>query len=47
MSRAGRLVAKARVSRVQHDRCIANLLPGWELADLAEGDVAIPGFPRS
>jgi hypothetical protein len=44
--RQGKLVARARVTRVQGDRCIADLMPGWELADVLEGDVVIPAFPR-
>jgi len=47
ISRNGKLVGKARVSRVEKDRSVANLLPGWELGDVMEGDVAIPALPRS
>jgi hypothetical protein len=36
LSRHGKLVAKVRVSRVQNDRSIANLLPGWELVEIME-----------
>lgn len=46
VSRHGKLVAKARVSRVQTDRCVANLLPGWELGEVLEGDLAIPADPQ-
>ncbi len=41
VSRQGKLVAKAKVTRVQKDRCVANLLPGWQLGEILEGDVAI------
>jgi hypothetical protein len=44
INRSGKLVAKVRVSVVQKDRCIANLVPGWKLGDVAEGDFAIPAF---
>jgi hypothetical protein len=47
LSRHGKLVAKARVSRVQNDRSIANLLPGWELVEIMEGDLVIPADPQS
>jgi hypothetical protein len=42
LSRSGRLVAKVKISRVENDRCIANLLPGFELGEVSEGDVAQP-----
>jgi hypothetical protein len=35
------------VSRVQNDRSIANLLPGWELVEIMEGDLVIPADPQS
>jgi hypothetical protein len=47
VSRQGQFVARARVSRVEDDRCIANLMPGSESAQVLEGDVAIPAFPRT
>lgn len=47
VNRDGRLVAKVRVSSVQKDRCIANILPGWQLGDVLEGDMVIPAYPAS
>ena len=47
VSRDGRLVAKIIVSSVQKDRSIANLVPGWQLGDIIEGDVVIPANPAS
>jgi DNA repair exonuclease SbcCD ATPase subunit len=47
LSREGKLVAKAKVSRVHTDQCIANLMPGWELREIVEGDEAIPAPPHS
>jgi hypothetical protein len=44
VNRSGKLVAKVRVSVVQGDRCIANLIPGWKLGDVVEGDSAIPAY---
>lgn len=44
VNRDGKLVAKVRVLRVEKDRCIANLVPGWKLGEVAEGDSAIPAF---
>ena len=40
ISREGKLVARVKVRDVENDRCIANVMPGWKLADIFEGDVA-------
>jgi len=47
VNRNGRLVAKIVVRSVQKDRCIANVMPGWELGPVMEGDVVIPAHPAS
>jgi hypothetical protein len=47
VNRNGKLVAKVIVRNVQKDRCIANLLPGWELGEIMEGDQVIPAHPAS
>ena len=47
VSRDGKLVAKVIISDVQKDRCIANVMPGWKLADVLEGDQVIPAHPES
>lgn len=47
VNRNGRLVAKIVVRSVQKDRCIANVLPGWELGQVMEGDLVIPAHPAS
>jgi hypothetical protein len=47
VSREGKLVAKVKVTRIQNDRCVADLMPGWELAEILEGDIVIPANPRS
>lgn len=47
VSRDGRLVAKVIVSSVQKDRCIANMVPGWQLGDIMEGDEVIPAHPAT
>lgn len=47
VSREGKLVAKVIVSSVQKDRCIANMVPGWQLGDIIEGDQVIPANPAS
>jgi hypothetical protein len=44
VNRDGKLVAKVRVLRVEKNRCIANVLSGWKLAEVVEGDLAIPAF---
>lgn len=47
VSRDGRLVAKVIISDVQKGRCIANVMPGWKLTDVLEGDQVIPAHPES
>lgn len=42
VSRGGKLVGKVRVTRVDRNRCIANVIEGWDLAELMEGDRAFP-----
>src|SRR5581483_29718 len=38
VSREGKLVAKVVVRTVQKDRCIANIVPGWKIGEVFEGD---------
>jgi hypothetical protein len=39
VNRNGKLVAKLKITEdVQSDRCIANVMPGWKLSDVMEGD---------
>ncbi len=47
VSRDGRLVAKVIVRSIQKDRCIANIVPGWKLGDVIEGDEVSPAHPAS
>ena len=47
VNRNGRLVAKVRIQSIQKDRCIANVMPGWKLAEVMEGDQVIPAYPAS
>jgi flagellar biosynthesis chaperone FliJ len=47
VSRNGKLVAKVRVRTVEKDRSIANVMPGWALGDVMEGDEVIPAYPAS
>src|SRR5438093_6932176 len=42
VSRNGELVAKVRVMSVEDQRSIANIMPGWKLKDVMEGDVVLP-----
>lgn len=42
VSRNGELVAKIRVTDVQDSRSIANIMPGWKIKDVIEGDVVLP-----
>ncbi|MGN6555398.1 MAG: hypothetical protein ACTHLW_16960 [Verrucomicrobiota bacterium] len=47
VNRNGKLVAKVKVTNVQKDRCIANVVPGWKLGEILEGDQVIPAHPAS
>lgn len=47
VNRNGKLIAKVRVHGVLKDRCYANVLPGWKLGDLMEGDQVIAANPAS
>ncbi len=47
VNRNGKLVGKVIVRTVQKDRSIANLIPGWELGEVMEGDQVIPAYPES
>ena len=38
VSRNGHLVAKLKVQSVQPDRSIANVMPGWNISEIQEGD---------
>lgn len=46
VNRDGKLVAKVKVNTVQKDRCIANVMPGWQLGEVMENDLVIPAHPR-
>ncbi len=42
VSRNSKLVAKVRVTSLQGtDKCIANIMPGWKLGEVMEGDYVI------
>jgi hypothetical protein len=41
VNRNGKLVAKLKVQTVEANRCIANVMPGWKLGDVFEGDQVI------
>jgi hypothetical protein len=38
INRNGKLIAKVQIKSVQADRSIANIVPGWKLSDVMEGD---------
>jgi len=46
VNRNGKLVAKVIVRNLEKDRSIANVMPGWELGEIMEGDQVIPAFPE-
>jgi hypothetical protein len=47
VSRDGRLVAKVIVRSLEKNRCIANVMPGWKLGEVIEGDEVSPAHPAS
>jgi hypothetical protein len=47
VSRHGRLVSKIKISTTEKGRSIGNVVAGWQLSDIFEGDIAIPVHPRS
>jgi hypothetical protein len=47
VSRDGKLVAKVVVRSLEKDRCIANVIPGWKLGEVFEGDEVSPAHPAS
>jgi myosin heavy subunit len=47
VNRQGKLVAKVKVSSVQKNRSVANVMPGWQLGEILEGDQVIPAYPSS
>jgi len=47
VSRDGKLVAKVVIRSVQKDRCVANIVPGWKLGEMIEGDTVTPAHPAS
>jgi hypothetical protein len=47
VNRNGKLVAKVKVRSVQKDRSVANIMPGWQLGEVMEGDQVIPAHPAS
>jgi hypothetical protein len=47
VNRNGKLVAKIKVQSVQKDRSVANVMPGWSLGEVIEGDQVIPAHPAS
>lgn len=47
VNRDGKLVAKIVVRTVQKDRSVANVMPGWDIGEVLEGDQVIPANPAS
>jgi hypothetical protein len=47
VNRNGKLVAKVKVSGVEKNRSVANIIPGWQLGEVMEGDQVIPAYPES
>ena len=47
VSRDGKLVAKVIVRTVEKDRAIANIVPGWKLGEVIEGDIVSPAHPAA
>jgi hypothetical protein len=38
VSREGKLIGKVAIRRVEKDRCVADIVPGWNLGEIREGD---------
>ena len=36
--RDGKMIAKVKIKSLQQNRCIANVMPGWKISDVMEGD---------
>jgi myosin heavy subunit len=47
VNRNGRLVGKIVVRTVEKDRSVANVVAGWEIGEVLEGDQVIPAHPAS
>ncbi len=47
VNRNGKLVAKIVVRTAQKNRCVANVMPGWQLGEVMEGDQVTPAHPES
>ena len=47
VNRNARLVAKVKIRSVEKNRCIANIMPGWQLGEVLEGDQVIPAYPSA
>lgn len=47
VNRNGKLVAKVIIRSAQKNRCIANVMPGWQLGEVMEGDQVTPAHPES
>jgi hypothetical protein len=47
VNRNGKLVAKVIIRSAQKDRCIANVMQGWQLGEVMEGDQVTPAHPES
>lgn len=41
INRNGKLIAKVQIKSVEANRSIANVMPGWHLSDVMEGDQAL------
>ena len=44
---ASRPAEMGRVTSVEKDRCIANVMPGSKITEVLEGDQVIPAHPES
>jgi hypothetical protein len=47
VSREGKLVAKVIVRSIEKNRCTANIVPGWKLGEVIEGDEVTPAHPAT
>lgn len=47
VSRDGKLVGKVVIRTVQKDHCVADIVSGWKLGEIVEGDTVTPAHPAS
>jgi cell shape-determining protein MreC len=47
LARGNTLIGKVKITSVQKNQSVANLVQGWQVGAVTEGDLAIPAHPKS